>query len=120
MQVAYLEIVTPNVDAVCAAYERAVGVVFSEPQPQFGGARCAALTDGGRMGVRAPMHPSEAPTTRPYYVVEDVDAATSEAEAAGATVLHAPFDIPGECRFAVLLLGENQFGFWRAVSHAAD
>jgi hypothetical protein len=32
MQIQYLEIVTPDVDAVCATHARLHGVSFSEPQ----------------------------------------------------------------------------------------
>lgn len=33
MEVQYLEIVTPDVDAVCGTFEKADGVSFGEPQP---------------------------------------------------------------------------------------
>ena len=55
MQIHYLEIVTKNVDAVCAAYAAVNGVQFDEPNAEFGNARTAALPDGGLVGVRAPM-----------------------------------------------------------------
>ena len=46
MQVQYLEIVTPDVDAVCAAYAQVHGVQFGEPEAGLGGARTAALAGG--------------------------------------------------------------------------
>ena len=38
MQVHYLEIVTPDVDATCAAYEKLHGVSFGDPDPVLGNA----------------------------------------------------------------------------------
>ncbi len=59
MQIHYLEIVTKEVDAVCAAYAAVNGVQFGEPDAGLGNARTAALPDGGMVGVRAPMHDAE-------------------------------------------------------------
>lgn len=39
MQVQYLEIVTKEVGAVCAAYALTNGVQFGEPDPRLGNAR---------------------------------------------------------------------------------
>ena len=55
LQVHYLEIVTPDVDETCEALAKMHGTTFSEPVAAFGNARTAALSDGGRIGVRAPM-----------------------------------------------------------------
>ena len=58
MQVGYLEIVTPEVDAVSAAYAASHGVTFSEPIAALGGAVVASLAGGGQLGIRgrcAPM-----------------------------------------------------------------
>ena len=74
MQIQYLEIVTPDVDAVCASYEKLHGVSFSAPEPGLGNARTAALAGGGLIGVRAPMHEAEEPVVRPYLLVENLDA----------------------------------------------
>ncbi|HEX9692938.1 MAG TPA: hypothetical protein VGA22_12655 [Gemmatimonadales bacterium] len=43
MQIYYLEIVTKEVDAVCAGYAAADGVQFGEPDAGLGNARTAAL-----------------------------------------------------------------------------
>lgn len=43
MQVHYLEIVTTEVDATCAAHEQLHGVTFSEDDPGLGNARTATL-----------------------------------------------------------------------------
>ena len=55
MHIHYLEIVTKDVDAVCATYERLHGVTFGAADAGLGGARTAPLPDGGMLGVRAPM-----------------------------------------------------------------
>ena len=64
MQVHYLEIVTPEVDAVCAAYAAANGVEFGEPDAGLGNARTTTMPGGGMLGVRAPMHDAEEPVVR--------------------------------------------------------
>ena len=57
-QIHYLEIVTKDVDAVCAVYAAANGLQFGDPDAGIGNARTAALPGGGMVGVRAPMHES--------------------------------------------------------------
>ena len=47
MQIHYLEIVTKEVDAVCAAYAAANGVQFGGADAGLGNARTAALPGGG-------------------------------------------------------------------------
>jgi hypothetical protein len=59
MQVQYLEIVTPDVDSVCATYAKLHGVRFNQPEAGLGNARTAPLPGGGLLGVRAPIHETE-------------------------------------------------------------
>ncbi len=113
MQIQYLEIVTPDVDAVCATYEKIHGVSFSEPEAGLGGARTADLAAGGRIGVRAPMHEAEEPVVRPYVLVADVDAAAKAAEEAGAEVAHPPMEIPGHGKFAIFIRGGIHHALWQ-------
>lgn len=113
MQVRYLEIVTPDVDAVCAAYSRVHGVDFGDGDAALGGARVAELADGGLVGVRAPMHESETPIVRPYWLVADIEAAVAAAEKAGATVAHPPLALPGHGTFAIVMHGGVQHGLWQ-------
>ena len=47
MQIHYLEIVTREADAVCAAYAAVLGVQFGKPDSGLGNARTAALPGGG-------------------------------------------------------------------------
>ena len=65
MQIHYLEIVTREVDAVCAAYAAANGVEFGKPDSGLGNARTAEMPGGGLAGVRAPLRETEAPVVRP-------------------------------------------------------
>lgn len=112
MQIHYLEIVTMDVDVVCAAYEAANRVSFGEPDAGLGNARTAPLTAGGLIGVRSPMHESEEPVTRPYWLVDDIEAALAAAVEQGGEVAHPPLEIPGRGRFAIYFQGGVQNGLW--------
>ena len=65
MQIQYLEIVTPDVNAVCEMYAQVHGVRFGESDQSLGGARTAKLANGGMLGVRAPLRDTENPVVRP-------------------------------------------------------
>ena len=114
MQIQYLEIVTPDVDAVCTAYEKLHGVSFSEPAAGLGNARTAAIVGGGLVGVRAPMHDAETPVVRPYLLVDDIDAAAALAVEAGAEIAHPPMELPGYGKFAIYIQGGVHHGLWQA------
>lgn len=113
MQIHYLEIVTKEVDAVCAVYAAANGLQFGVPDAGLGNARTATLPGGGVVGVRAPMRPSEEPVVRPYWLVDDIQSAVAAAEAAGGEVAHPPMEIPGHGTFAIYLKGGVQHGLWQ-------
>ena len=113
MLVQYLEIVTPDAEATCAALEQQHGVSFGETVAEFGNARTAALENGGRIGVRAPMAEHEEPVVRPYVLVDDIESAVTAAEAAGAQIAMPPTEIPGHGRFAIYILGGIQHGLWQ-------
>lgn len=113
MRIHYLEIVTPDVDRVCDAYAGATANRFGAPEPALGNARVAKLIAGGLVGVRAPMHESEAPVTRPYYLVDDIEAALSTAVAAGAEVAHPAMALPKFGTFAIFIQGGIQHGLWQ-------
>ena len=113
MQIHYLEIVTPEVEATCAALSAQHQVVFSAPEPSFGGARTAQIEGGGRIGVRAPMHEAEEPVVRPYLRVDDIAAASDAAEAAGAEFAMRATEMPGQGMFAIYFLGGIQHGLWQ-------
>ncbi len=113
MPIHYLEIVTPDVDAVCATYEQLHGVSFSEPKAGLGNARTASLSNGGLIGVRAPLHETEEPVVRPYLLVDDVQAAAEAAAAAGGEIAHPPMELPGHGTFAIFIQGGIHHGLWQ-------
>lgn len=112
VQVHYLEVVTPNVEETCAALAAQHGVTFEGPEAMLGNARVATLAGGGRIGVRAPMRDDEEPVVRPYMLVDDIEAASAAAEAAGAEFAMRATEIPGQGKFAIYFLGGIQHGLW--------
>jgi uncharacterized protein len=113
MQIHYLEIVTREVDAVCAAYAAANGVQFGDPDAGLGNARTAKLPGGGLLGVRAPLHEAEEPVVRPYWLVDDIEKAVAAAVNAGAKVAHPPMEIPRHGTFAIYIQGGVHHGLWQ-------
>ncbi len=113
MKVHYLEIVTRDVNAVCAAYASVHNVQFGEPDAGLGNARTARLAGGGLVGVRAPLREDEEPVVRPYWLVDDIHAAVAAAVQAGGQVAHPPMEIPGHGTFAIYHEGGNDHGFWQ-------
>ncbi|SCL44636.1 hypothetical protein GA0070606_0381 [Micromonospora citrea] len=113
MQVYYLEIVTREVDVVCAAYAAANGVEFGEPDAGLGNARTAAMPGGGLVGVRAPLRDTEEPVVRPYWLVDDIKAAVAAVAKAGGEIAVEPLEIPGRGTFAIYVLGGNDHGLWQ-------
>ncbi|MEP3480098.1 MAG: hydroxylase [Fuerstiella sp.] len=113
MKIHYLEIVTPEVEAICRQYSTIYAVTFSDPNPSLGGARTAKLKDGGMIGVRGPMRDTEAPVVRPYLLVDDIKAAVESAADAGAEVAMPPMPIPELGMFAIVILGGIECGFWQ-------
>jgi predicted enzyme related to lactoylglutathione lyase len=113
MQIYYVEIVTKDVNAVCDAYAAANGVQFGGPDAGLGNARTAALQGGGLVGVRAPMHETEEPVVRPYWLVDDIEAAFAAAVEAGAEEAHPPMEIPGHGIFAIYIQGGIHHGLWQ-------
>lgn len=111
--VAYLEIVTHEVDATCRVYGRLHGVTFAPPDASLGNARTARLPGGGRLGVRAPLRATERPVVRPYLLVADINASVAEAEAAGGRVALPPMALPGHGVCAIVILGGIEHGLWQ-------
>jgi predicted enzyme related to lactoylglutathione lyase len=112
MQIHYLEIVTPDVDALCKQYSAIHGVAFSEPNASLGNARTAKLGDGGMIGIRAPMRDSEKPVVRPYMLVKDLDKAVAAAAEAGAEVAIPRMELPGHGSIGIVILGGIDCGLW--------
>ena len=113
MHIHYLEIVTKNVDAACNLYSKMLGVTFSPADQVLGGARTAKLADGGTLGIRAPMHDAERPVTRPYFLVDDIEAAVAAAAKTGALVAVPPMKIEGKGTCAIVIQDSVETGLWR-------
>lgn len=113
MKVQYLEIVTPEVDALCLQYSSIYNINFSEPEASFGGARIAKLNDGGMLGIRGPMRDTETPVVRPYMLVDDIKSAVELAAKAGAEIAMPPMEIPEHGTFAIVIHGGIDCGFWQ-------
>lgn len=113
MQIYYLEIVTKEVDAVCAAYGEAYRIQFGQPDTGLGNARTANLAGGGLVGVRAPLRETEEPVVRPYWLVDDIEAALAAVVGGGGEIAHPPMEIPGHGTFAIYIQGDIQHGLWQ-------
>ena len=113
MKVHYLEIVSPDVDAICTTYEAAHNVQFGEADALLGGARTCNLPDSSIVGVRGPLRETEDPIVRPYWLVEDIEKAISSVKAQGAEIAVPPLEIPGKGTFAIFIKGFVDHGFWQ-------
>lgn len=113
MRVHYLEVVTADTDAACKLYSALHGVKFGDADTSLGGARVAQLTDGGMMGIRAPMHDRENPVTRAYMLVDDIEASVAAAKTSGAEIAVPPMEIPGHGKCAIYFQGGIEAGLWQ-------
>ena len=113
MKLHYLEIVSPDVDAICTTYEAVHRVQFGEADECLGGARTCHLPNGSFIGVRGPLRETEAPIIRPYWLVEDIEKAIASVKAQGAEIAVPPLEIPGKGKFAIYIQGSIDHGFWQ-------
>jgi len=113
MPIHYLEIVATDVDAVCSVYSAMSNLQFGDPEAELGNARTATMKEGYLVGVRAPMHEAEEPVVRPYWLVDDIEAAVAAAVKAGGEIAHPPLEIPGRGTFAIYILGGLHHGLWQ-------
>lgn len=113
MKIYYLEIVTPEADALCDQYSTLHGMVFGEPDVSLGQARTAKLSGGGLIGIRRPMHDQENPVVRPYVLVDDINNSVASAAEAGAKVALPPMEIPGHGTCAIVIQGGIESGLWQ-------
>ena len=109
----YTEIVTPEANACCAMLAAVQGLSFGEAVADLGGARVATAADGSMVGVRAPLASHEAPITRTYLTVDDIDAAVEAASAAGAMVAYGPVQQGDTGIWAIVIQGGIQLGLWQ-------
>lgn len=113
MSTYYLEIVSDDIDAVAAFYERVHGLSFGAPDPDLGQARVATRADGALVGIRKPLAGHEQPIMRMYFAVDDIQQAVKAAEQAGATVAYGPTRQGQRGTFAIVFQGGVQHGLWQ-------
>ena len=113
MTIHYLEIVSPDVDAVCQTYEQIHGVVFGEPDASLGNARTAKLPNESLIGIRAPLRETETPIVRPYFLVEDIAASVAKAAESGAEIALPPMALGAHGQCAIFIQGGVEHGLWQ-------
>jgi len=113
MKIQYLEIVSPDVDTACKTYEQLHGVKFGKPDANLGNARTAKLSNGGFLGIRAPLRDTEEPIVRPYFLVEDIEASISKAADSGAEIALPPMELMGHGKCAIFIQGGAEHGLWQ-------
>ena len=113
MKIHYLEIVTPEVDALCDQYSAVHGMIFGDADANLGGARTATMAGGGMLGIRGPLRETEIPVVRPYVLVDDINAAVDAAAKAGALIALPPMELPGHGTCAVVIQGGIECGLWQ-------
>jgi predicted enzyme related to lactoylglutathione lyase len=113
MPVHYLEIVSPDVDAVTGLYQHIHGLSFGPPDPDLGRARVATQADGALIGIREPLAEHELPIMRTYLAVDDIHRAVKNAEEAGATIAYPPTRQGKRGIFAIAIQGGVQHGLWQ-------
>lgn len=113
MLIQYLEVVTTDVDNVCDTYSQIHSVEFSDTDVSLGGARTAQLSNGGVIGIRAPLRENEEPTVRHYTLVKDIQAAVDSAAELGAEVAVPPMELPGHGTCSIVILSGIELGFWQ-------
>ena len=113
MKIHYLEIVTPEVDAVCDTYSLLHDFKFGERDPILGGARTAKMANGGMLGIRAPLRDTEEPIVRHYILVEDIQATVDAAAQSGAEVAVPPMELAGHGICAIVIQDGIESGFWQ-------
>lgn len=109
----YLEIVTPEAEALKDFYSEAYGWKFSEATPELGNAFFTKQPDESLWGIRSPLRETEEPIVRIYLRVADIEKAVHKAEELGATIALGPTEIPGRGKISIYLLGGIEHGLWQ-------
>jgi predicted enzyme related to lactoylglutathione lyase len=99
------ELMTRDVEASKRFFTTALGWTF-EAMPMAGGtywiAKAGDETAGGLMPIGGPEFEGVPEAWLGYIAVDDVDARTKKAAAAGGKVMKEPFDVPGVGRIAIV------------------
>lgn len=113
---AWIELATSDAAAARDFYARLFGwQVEVSPDPQYGGYGIAKLGEADAAGI-TPKQSPEAPNAWGLYIgCDDVDATATRVEAAGGTVVMAPFDVGDQGRMAVFQDPSGAFiSAWKA------
>lgn len=114
--IAYIEIVTPDVQGVASLYEAVHGLSFSPPDATLGQALVADLSSGERLGIRAPLRDDEGPLTRLYYRTDALSTAVERAQDAGAEIALNGMEVDsGRAKIAIFLLGGMEHALWERL-----
>lgn len=113
---AWVELATSDSPAARDFYARLFGwQIEVSPDPQYGGYATAKLGGADAAGI-TPKQSPEAPNAWGVYIgTDDVDATARQVEAAGGTILAAPFDVGDQGRMAVFRDPSGAFiSVWKA------
>lgn len=113
MNVHYLEIITNDVDTQIQLFSLTQGLLFSDPVPELGNARVAAMPSGGEIGIRPPMHDGETPIQRPYFLVSNIVDTVKALETTTAEIALPPMEIEGRGTIAIYISDGIQYGLWQ-------
>lgn len=111
-KVHYVEIVTPDFEAVCDLHKESYGWDFKKV-PELGNAMVAELPGGLLYGIRAPLQPEEQPTVRTYLRVKNLGSAVQKAREMGAEILLERMEISGRGMIAIYSHGGIDQGIWQ-------
>ena len=100
------ELMTRDAEGACAYYAATCGWTFDR-MPMQGSVYHVAMAQGQPVAgiidmTGMPGMDALPPHWFTYIAVDDVDAATQATEAAGGTVIRAPFEVEGVGRIAIL------------------
>jgi predicted enzyme related to lactoylglutathione lyase len=100
---AWIELATSDTAAARDFYARLFGWrVEVSPDPQYGGYGIAKLGDADAAGITPTQSPETPNAWNLYIGTDDVDDTAKRVEAAGGTIVAAPFDVGDQGRMAVL------------------
>ncbi|MEH0937981.1 VOC family protein [Micromonospora psammae] len=116
----WTDLATPELEAAKRFYPELFGWTGQvSPQPEAGG-YTIFLKDGRSVaGAGPPATPDQVPIWSTYVATDDADLAATRVEAAGGTVLVAPFDVFDQGRMAVLADPAGAvFSVWQPMAMA--
>ncbi len=117
----WVDLASPDIEASIGFYGALLGwdVPESENAEQTGGYRIATQRGKSAAGMMPLMQEGQPPAWSTYVSVEDADATTEKAKAAGGQVIAEPMDVMDLGRMAVFTDPSGAyFGIWQAGSFA--